>query len=109
MVQLSHLYMTTGKTIAFDYIDFCWQSDVSALYYTVYISHSFPSKEQASFNFMARVSLSTVILEPMNIKPVVNQAQFTTFSPSIYHEVMGLDTESIRRAETVSQNASHVL
>ena len=26
MVQLSHLYMTTGKTI--DYIDFCQQSDV---------------------------------------------------------------------------------
>ena len=74
MVQLSHLYITTGKTIAFDYMDFCWQSDVSALQYTVYVSHSFPSKEQASFNFMARVSLCTVILEPMNIKPVVNQA-----------------------------------
>ena len=28
MVQLSHLYMTTGKT-SFDYKDFCWQSDVS--------------------------------------------------------------------------------
>ena len=25
MVQLSHLYMTTGKTIAFDYTDFCQQ------------------------------------------------------------------------------------
>ena len=31
MVQLSHLYMTTGKTIdSFDYMDLCWQSDVSA-------------------------------------------------------------------------------
>ena len=29
MVQLSHLYMTTGK-INFDYTDFCQQSDVSA-------------------------------------------------------------------------------
>ena len=27
MVQLSHLYMTTGKTIT-DYMDLCWQSDV---------------------------------------------------------------------------------
>ena len=29
MVQLSHLYMTTGKTIALN-MDLCWQSDVSA-------------------------------------------------------------------------------
>ena len=31
MVQLSHPYMTTGKTIALiDYEDLCWQSNVSA-------------------------------------------------------------------------------
>ena len=31
MVQLSHPYLTTGKTIhSFDYMDLCWQSDVSA-------------------------------------------------------------------------------
>ena len=30
MVQLSHLYMTTGKSHSFDYIDLCWQSNVSA-------------------------------------------------------------------------------
>ena len=30
IVQLSHLYMTTGKTISFDYMDLCQQSDVSA-------------------------------------------------------------------------------
>ena len=29
-VQLSHPYMTTGKTIASDYTDLCWQSEVSA-------------------------------------------------------------------------------
>ena len=29
MVQLSHLYMTTGKAIAFDYMGLCQQSDVS--------------------------------------------------------------------------------
>ena len=28
--QLSHPYMTTGKTIVFDYMDLCGQSDVSA-------------------------------------------------------------------------------
>ena len=30
MVQLSHLYMTTGKTIALTILDLCQQSDVSA-------------------------------------------------------------------------------
>ena len=30
MAQLSHLYMTIGKTIALTYMDLCWQSDVSA-------------------------------------------------------------------------------
>ena len=30
MVQFSHPYMTTGKTVAFTFMDLCWQSDVSA-------------------------------------------------------------------------------
>ena len=30
MVQLSHPYRTTGKTISFDYMDLCQRSDVSA-------------------------------------------------------------------------------
>jgi len=30
MDQLSHPYMTTEKNHSFDYIDLCWQSDVSA-------------------------------------------------------------------------------
>ena len=30
MVQLSHLYLTTGKNCIFDYMDLCQQSDVSA-------------------------------------------------------------------------------
>ena len=30
MVQLSHLYLTTGKTIALTKMDLCWQSKVSA-------------------------------------------------------------------------------
>ena len=29
-VQLSQLYMTTGKNHSFDYMDLCWQSSVSA-------------------------------------------------------------------------------
>ena len=30
IVQLLHPYLTTGKIIAFDYVNFCWQSDASA-------------------------------------------------------------------------------
>ena len=49
-VQLSHPYMTTGKTIALTKTDLCWQSNVSAFKYAVYVGHNFPSKEQASFH-----------------------------------------------------------
>ena len=42
----------------------------------------FSSKKQESFSFMA-----AVILEPRKIK----SATVSTVSPSIYHEVMGLD------------------
>ena len=33
------------KNHSFDYTDLCWQSDVSAFIYTLYVCHSFPSKE----------------------------------------------------------------
>ena len=35
MVEHSHLYMTAEKKHNFDYMDLCWQSDVSAFKYTV--------------------------------------------------------------------------
>ena len=35
IVQFSHPYMTTGKTIIFDQMDLCWQSNVSAFKYAV--------------------------------------------------------------------------
>ena len=40
-----------------DYWIFVRKSNVSALEYTVYVCHSFSSKEQASFNFMAVVTI----------------------------------------------------
>ena len=49
-------------------------------------SHSFSSKEQAFFNFMAAVTIA-VILEPHEIKSLT----ISIVSPSIYHEVMGPD------------------
>ena len=45
------------KNHSFEYTDLGWQSDVSAFEYAVYICHSFSSKEQASFLFMAAVTV----------------------------------------------------
>ena len=57
MVHLSHPYMTTEKNHSFHYKDLCWQSGISAFYYTICVCHSFSSKEQASFNFLATVTI----------------------------------------------------
>ena len=61
---------------------FSWQSNVSAFQYGGWVGHSFSSKEQASFNFMA-----AVILEP----PKITSDTVSTVSPFICHEVMGPD------------------
>ena len=55
MVQLSHPYVTTGKTIALTSQIFVGK--VMSLWYTVWVCHSFPSKEQASLNFIAVVTI----------------------------------------------------
>ena len=57
MVQLSHPYMTTGKTIALTRQTFVGK--VMSLLFNMLsrLVHSFPSKEQASFNFMAAVTI----------------------------------------------------
>ena len=55
MVQLSHPYMTTGKTIALAIQTFV--SKVMSLLFNT-LCHSFSSKEQVSFNFMAAVTIS---------------------------------------------------
>ena len=64
IVQLSHAYMTTGKTIALT--NLCWQSNVSAFKYAVEVGQSFSSKEQASFNFMAAVTICSDFWAPQN-------------------------------------------
>ena len=56
MVQLSHSYMT-WKNHNFDYKDLCWQNNVYFLIYWVLVCYYFPSKEQASLNFMATVTI----------------------------------------------------
>ena len=54
-VQLSHPYMTTGKTIASTRQTFVGKV-MSLLLNMLSFGHNFPSKEQASFNFMTAVT-----------------------------------------------------
>ena len=61
IVQLSHSYMTTEKNHCLYYMDLCQQSDISGL-----VCHSFSSKEQASFNFMAAVTICIDFGAPPN-------------------------------------------
>ena len=57
MVQLSHPYMTTGKTIAL-ITQIFFDKVISQLFNTLSrLVHSSSSKEQASFNFMAVVTI----------------------------------------------------
>ena len=56
MVKCSHLYMTTGKTIALA-IQTCVGIVMSLLLNTLSICHSFSSKEQESCNSMASVTI----------------------------------------------------
>ena len=63
-------------------MELCWQSDVSAFEYAVYVGHSFSSKELLTLWLQ---SPSAVILEPPKIKSVT----VSIVSPSICHAVIG--------------------
>ena len=84
MVQLSHPYMTTGKTIAFTIWTF-----VSKVMFLVFNMLSrlviafLPRSKHLSVSWLQ--SLTAVILEPPKIKSVT----VSIVSPSICHEVMG--------------------
>ena len=45
------------KNHSLDQMDLCWQKIVSAFQYAVQVGHSFSSKEQVSFNFIAAVTI----------------------------------------------------
>ena len=45
------------KNYNYDYMDFFWQSDVSAFKNAVKVFRSFSSKKQVSFNFVAAVTV----------------------------------------------------
>ena len=86
MVQLLHLYMTTGKTRALTIWTFV--SNVMSLLFNMlfkFVIAFLPRSKHLLISWLQ--SLSTVILEPKKIKSVT----VSTFSPSIYQEVMGPD------------------
>ena len=78
--------MTTGKTIALTIQNFV--SKVMSLLFNMlsrYVIAFLPRRKHHLISWL--LSLATVILEPKKIKSVT----VATFSPSICHEVMGLD------------------
>ena len=86
LVQLSHPYMTTGKTIALTRWTFV-SKVISLLFNTLsrLVITFLPRSKHQLISWLQ--SLSAVILEPKKIKSVTA----STFSSSICHEVMGLD------------------
>ena len=86
MVQLLHPYMTTEKTIALTRWTFV--SKVMSLLFNMlsrFVIAFLPRSKRLLISWVQ--SLSTVILKPKKIKSVT----VSTVSPSICHEVMGLD------------------
>ena len=83
MVQLSHPYITTGKTIALTVWTFV-SKVMSLLFNTLsrFVIAFLPRSKCLLISWLP--SLSTVILEPKKRKSVTT----STFSPSICHEVM---------------------
>ena len=86
MLQLSHLYVTTGKTTALTIWTFVSQV-MSLLCNTLcrFVMAFLPRSKRLLISWLQ--SPSPVILEPKKIK----SATVSIVSPSICHEVMGLD------------------
>ena len=85
-VQLSHPYMTTGKTIALTRQNFVGK--VMSLLFSMLsrlVITFLPRSKRLLLSWLQ--SPSAVLLEPRKIK----SATVSTVSPSICHEVMGLD------------------
>ena len=87
MVQFSHPYMTTGKTISLTRWTFVGKV-MSLLFNTLsrFVIAFLPRSKCLLISWLQ--SLSSVILEPNKIKSVT----VSIFSPSICHKLMGPDT-----------------
>ena len=90
IVQLSQPRRTAGETIALTKWTFV--SKVMSLLFNILSSFVIAFLQRSKCLLISWLqSLSTVILEPKKIK----FATVSTFSPSIYHEVMGLAEQAI--------------
>ena len=86
IVQLSHPYMTAGKTIALTRRTFLGK--VLSLLFNMLsrlVIAFLPRSKRLLISWLQ--SLSAVILEP----PQIKSATISSVSPTIFHEVMGLD------------------
>ena len=81
MVQLSHPYMTTGKTIALTICTFVGR--VISLLFNIVSRFIIAFLLRSRCLFFVAVVTVAVILEP-------KKKSVTVFSPSICHEVMGV-------------------
>ena len=89
MVQLSHPYMTPGKIIAFTIWIWIFVGKVMFLLFNMlsrFVIAFLPRSKHLFISWLQ--SPSAEIWEPKKIKSITAP----TFSPSIYHEVMGLDS-----------------
>ena len=90
MVQLSYLYMPTGKTIALTIRTFVGQ--VMFLFFTIlsrFVIAFLPRSKHLLISWLQ--SPSAVILEPEKVK----SATVATLSPSICYEVVGPDVMTL--------------
>ena len=83
IVQLSHTYMTTGKTIALTIWTFVSKVSIFNILSRL-VTAFLPRSKRLLISWLQLPS--TVILEPKKIKSVT----VSIFSPSICHKVMGL-------------------
>ena len=88
MVQLSHLYMTTGKTVTLTMWTFVGKV-MSLLFNTLsrFVIAFLPRSKHLLISWLQ--SPSAVILEPPKIKPVT----VSIVSPSICHDLSFLNVE----------------
>ena len=102
IVQLSPPYMTIGKTVALTRWTFV-SKVMSLLFNMLSVGHSFSSKEQPSFNFVAAVTIYSDFGGPPPQKKI-KSVTVSFVSSSICHEVMGrMPWSSFSKCSVLSQ------
>ena len=77
-------------------MNLCWQTNVSAFSYAVYVGHSVSSKEQASFNFMASVTICRDFEAPQNkVSHYLPKTNIMASGPITSWEIDGETVETV--------------